>query len=387
MLRTLSRTRSQPLPKRNSHHQPFLLVTAIDFLPCRQESGHTTPCIPAEILDKIVEFALTTSALESMVDPFSSITSFSLVSSTFRQISLRRYLRDVVVRSREHWDWLYQLMMGYDTRTTGKGRFIGIRSFSSNSSFLSFHPSRLAAFTNLQTLNLNLENEGLHTQHILTTTIFKHLLASNSNCSSSLVKLVLNAVPRIDNSLLSLIALSFPLVSILHITSTDRVDSYDWVGNELCWCCIDDVLDCSFHSAVPEMFPTAEEMATRFGVALRPLTRLQHLLLGVYLSDEGLRWKHILNCLQANAPPHQALEDCISCRELYGREVRRREEVASDIIASEIPSLKTISWHSYFNNMFSRCPSGIREEGGREYVRSVDFDVLEDREATRRDMI
>jgi len=66
----------------------------------RQTVSNVQPRFPSEILDRIVQLAIGSCRL------FSSIASFTLASSHFRQITLRRFFRTLSVRSSAHWSSL-----------------------------------------------------------------------------------------------------------------------------------------------------------------------------------------------------------------------------------------------------------------------------------------
>jgi len=64
----------------------------------------TSPRLPPEILDRIVLFAIGYSRL------FSSIASFSLASSNFRQIAFRRFFQRLSIETNAHWSSLFPFL-------------------------------------------------------------------------------------------------------------------------------------------------------------------------------------------------------------------------------------------------------------------------------------
>jgi hypothetical protein len=72
------------------------------------------PAIPpmaTELLDRIVAFMLSATSSTRVPRPnFSFIASFSLVSSRFRQIALRRYFSELQLWSVSHWTRLWHLL-------------------------------------------------------------------------------------------------------------------------------------------------------------------------------------------------------------------------------------------------------------------------------------
>ncbi|KAJ8095075.1 hypothetical protein AAF712_006922 [Marasmius tenuissimus] len=368
MLRTLSRTRSQTqtAPRRsNSRRPPSILVTAVDSPTYRRKQSSLT--LPTEIVDRIIELAL--AAVAQGNDLFSSISSFSVASVHFRRIFMRRFLERVDLRSKKHWNWIFKLARRHGIRNGGDCGLVEIKSLVADSGTVITESSNLSDLVNLRKLNLSFEEEGPSTQHTCVTVIFKNL-----HCASSLQELNLTFLPRIDITLLRLISDSFPLLSNLHLSATDRVDNYNMI--DICWCCFEELLSCSYHAPIPYMFSTPEGLATAFGQALQKLKNLECLHLGVYLSDEELWWNHI-PCCKSGQPVSP--EKCNKCQDLYSLTTRTREDAASTVLVSVLPSLRQVSWSSYFNVKSKREGQFIGDSDGRVY-----FDVQQDGRVLRR---
>ena len=192
-----------------------------------------------------------------------------------------------------------------------------------------------------------------------------------------------------------------------------------------CWACFEDSSSAVVHSPVPNHFPTVASLTVRssaryplivetllqseFTKALKPLTKLTHLHLGIFLSDEDMLENHIdhydspgaysrvlrtaltqnrnlahtgTTLSQSESPSNVHLEH-VSYREdeddpddsktaaittfdevppfphgpelcpicsitVSAPDVRTRELEASLVLAQKLKSLKTISWSSFF---------------------------------------
>jgi hypothetical protein len=89
-----------------------------------------SPCVPIELIDNILKFALMPSATDFTTPQFRSIASVALASTTFRQVALRRYFRDITPETKAHWASLLRMLSAQDEREVAKGRkgaFIWVR--------------------------------------------------------------------------------------------------------------------------------------------------------------------------------------------------------------------------------------------------------------------
>ena len=94
-----------------------------------------------------------------------------------------------------------------------------------------------------------------------------------------------------------------------------------------------------------------------FGNALAPLRKLEHLFLGVFLSDSDVLGCHLDRCASVvissprtgsySSPPFNP-NQCVICLAEHSITVRERERLASDLFGAMLPSLKTIGWSTYF---------------------------------------
>ena len=81
-----------------------------------------------------------------------------------------------------------------------------------------------------------------------------------------------------------------------------------------------------------------------FGQSLAPLNKLNRLFLGIFLSDTRVLDDHI------DHAENGTVENVFYCNrcEIYEKETRRRELVASLIMARHLESLKRIGWNTCF---------------------------------------
>lgn len=80
---------------------------------------------------------------------------------------------------------------------------------------------------------------------------------------------------------------------------------------------------------------------------------MQHLHLGIYLSDLDLFYYHVLHSQMEPIKPAKrvwphAPNECSHCRDTFSEEVRTTELYASAAIARFLPSIKTVTWSSFF---------------------------------------
>ncbi|KAG6840722.1 hypothetical protein C0991_004808 [Blastosporella zonata] len=89
-------------------------------------------------------------------------------------------------------------------------------------------------------------------------------------------------------------------------------------------------------------------MANAFGSALKSLDYLEHLHLGVFLSDDPLISSHVSHVMEEELSPYtlQNWGDCQRCFDGIAGEIRRRELEASLLVAQKLKSLRTIGWSS-----------------------------------------
>ncbi|KAF8880193.1 hypothetical protein BD779DRAFT_1676064 [Infundibulicybe gibba] len=189
----------------------------------------------------------------------------------------------------------------------------------------------------LRSLDVQFAQEGLSTQHARLTLLVKNIIATN------LTSLTLSSLPRIDIPLLRLIVKSFPRLVNLHLSCTERLDF------NCCWVCFEDSLGCTIHSPVPDSYANPEDLGEAFANALKPLTWLTHLHLGIFLSHEQLMYAHIDHSLQTERSLHHesAEPECQLC-DAVAAGVRVQELAVSLVLAQKLKAVKSIGWSSFF---------------------------------------
>ncbi|KZT09842.1 uncharacterized protein LAESUDRAFT_694303 [Laetiporus sulphureus 93-53] len=282
----------------------------------------TRKCIlPIEVLEELVAFRFATN------HAFSSIANLSLVSRQFRQLVLKRFFAKFHAKSAAHWTRCCQI----------PGVFNWVRTLHCFSGTLSVQPSLLGCFKRLQIIELDFSSDGLATQSDRISFIFSHL-------TSNITELRLKCLPRIDHHLLALIASRFTALEMLDLTCADRLDE------ACCWLCYEESSSCSDHSPVPDCHSSVEDLSVAFATALKPLKRLEHLFIGIFLSDLDLLYEHLSHWHEFNVEfvGTYGPDSCPACLERHSSSVRQKELIASVSIARTLPFLKTISWNTFF---------------------------------------
>ncbi|OSD04842.1 hypothetical protein PYCCODRAFT_1450858 [Trametes coccinea BRFM310] len=285
-------------------------------------------CLPIELVDSIVHWLLATGR------SFSSISAFSLVSHRYRQIALRRYYGILHVQSVRHWFRMCHI----------KGMSDWVRSLGASTTVFRHKVDFLAHFTSLKTLELDFSDDGLSTQTSRATLLFR-------NMTAQLKTLKLTHLPCIDLALLSLISTRFPTLVTLELSCTERLDE------RCCWHCLEESSTCCVHSPIPEAYATTDILIVKVCKALRPLEKLETLLLGIFLSDADVLVRHLERCAAIiipsprtgyySAPPFGP-DKCAICHAEHGPAVRERERLASDMLRQLLPSVKAVEFSSWF---------------------------------------
>ncbi|KAI1793502.1 hypothetical protein LXA43DRAFT_942349 [Ganoderma leucocontextum] len=286
--------------------------------------------LPGEILDYVVAYLL------SDTHAFSDIAAFSLVSYGFRQVAFRRYFVTFEVRSAAHWDNVCKI----------PGVPSCARQLKVPTSCVQSPLDTLSKFISLLSLEVDFSSDGLFTQRTRCLFIFKNLTAD-------LTMLKLTFLPRVDTALISLVASHFPSLTTLELSSVERLDE------QCCWLCFQESSSCIVYSPIPDIFPSVDHLARSFGKALQPLKRLEHIFLGIFLSDADVLICHFDRCAPAivlasprtgfYSPPPFGPDQCVICVTEHAAAVRERERLASGLVGKALPSLKTIGWSSFFS--------------------------------------
>ncbi|KAH7910308.1 hypothetical protein BJ138DRAFT_1192525 [Hygrophoropsis aurantiaca] len=308
--------------------------------------------LPIELIDYIFSLYFGTNP------SFFAIKPFSLASSQFRHIALRTFFSSLQVTSSR-----------------------GIKAW------VKIHALMLSNKTSLE----NVE-DGRSTQKNRVNGIFSGI-DGKTWFPRQLTSLTLTALWRIDVPLLTTIAVATPFLKTLHLSCSEHLDI------SCCWLCFEESSSVVVHSPIPNHFANVSCLTNEFGKALKPLTCLSDLHLGIFLSDDDILDAHLddysegprtleLNLMRAvhqvtrsssitsvlsqmeDGPSNGILgsdtkgnlrhlcERCSSapdfntCRVcdlvVLAPEVRTRELEASLNLARRLRSLHTIGWSSLF---------------------------------------
>lgn len=108
--------------------KPVSLKSLLCCAPAEPAHPISSPRIPPELVDYIVELALSP-YIEARVSDLSAIAPLTLASFDFRQISLRRFYRELFPLTNPHWSALFQLLLAQDG-TARPGQYARRGAFS-----------------------------------------------------------------------------------------------------------------------------------------------------------------------------------------------------------------------------------------------------------------
>ncbi|KAI0075328.1 hypothetical protein K474DRAFT_1762582 [Panus rudis PR-1116 ss-1] len=299
---------------------------------------------PVEMFETIV------AAVLEDEDEFTAIANFSLASKAFREIALRRYFTRLYAHTKPAWINMCRI----------PGVYTWVREIDGLSIALCTAPANLLSFTYLRSLQIDLSPEGLNTQHTCLARLFNCLPPSASH---SLTFLKLTYLPCVNVHLLKQIAKLFPELKTLELSCAERLI------DDCCWECYEETSSGTIHSPIPDVYFEIDDLAYTFGAALKPLTKLEHLFLGIFLSELDIFHYHISNCglrampivpsndIEATADDLEdndmalwpyAPDECKHCQDSFGEDLRVTELFASASIARFFPNLTTVAWATFF---------------------------------------
>ncbi|EIM86470.1 uncharacterized protein STEHIDRAFT_156777 [Stereum hirsutum FP-91666 SS1] len=245
--------------------------------------------LPVELLEIIVEELLdlkgrkrtTRRGLNGRDGTFAPIASFSLVSRQLRQVAFRVYFREVKITSIKDLNRISAIpAWSLYARTLTTTTII----------LLSTSQSRVP-LRSLRLKHLSLSFNA--------TTIIKLRTATYSLVplfSASFTSLSLTHLPSIRRSLLSTIAGSCPELESLELSVVERLD------DTCCIDCLEESACCIVHSALGDRTSegSVEDLAVSYATALKPLTHLRHLSLGIFLSPDSVLFTHLTRHLPSS---------------------------------------------------------------------------------------
>ncbi|KAI0048735.1 hypothetical protein FA95DRAFT_1654324, partial [Auriscalpium vulgare] len=306
--------------------------------------------IPVDILVLVVGDVLAGNRRE-----FQSIRSFSLASRLFRHIALKLYFTKLRLT------WMVKAGRVFNIPDSAGW----VRYLASDMHIMTSQALSGCNFTALTKLEINCVNEhkgSAMPQMSLLAPVLPPLLTE--------LKLV--SLPCISRLMLQKISDRCRELAELELSVAERID----VG--CCWLCFEESQSCSTHSPVPGVYDSAEDLASDFGDALRPLTRLRRLSLGIFLSEEGVLSKHTVDHSSrweayrffGRAKPDYSLPlhdlddcehdetvtsssvftpaECVKCSDEHSRRVRMSELNAAIKLAQRLKGLESVRWTSWW---------------------------------------
>ncbi|OAX38879.1 hypothetical protein K503DRAFT_740478 [Rhizopogon vinicolor AM-OR11-026] len=248
-------TFTSPAPEQHAESQPKQLPPSTD----QREITHTkVPQLPIEVVDYIASFLF--DSCPSASGCFFHIHSFSLVCSQFRHIALRHYFSSIRVVSARQLASYTDIHFSLTSRNTSRHSHLMI-TFSSD--------GRKSQATRLQRI---FSPPAIHL---------------SSWFPSCLTSLTLTKLWRIDVPLLKTLASAFASVKILHLSCSEQLDV------SCCWPCFEESSTAVVHSPIPNYFSDITKLTDHFADALKSLTQLADLHLGIFLSDEEMVERHL----------------------------------------------------------------------------------------------
>ncbi|KAF8449364.1 hypothetical protein L210DRAFT_3703595 [Boletus edulis BED1] len=194
--------------------------------------------LPLELIEYIIKL------FHRRYRSFRALRPLSETNSQFRTIALRTYMTSLSIQSAKQLTSLLKVHMSMPSRT-----------------------------------------EGGPTQKIRSTQIFITPLMNSP--MTHLTSLTLTHLWYIDVLLLSMVSGAFPGLRSLHLSCSEHLDL------SCCWGCFEESSSAVVHSPIPNHFRTVASLTSAFGKALKPLTKLIDLHLGIFLSDEEILEDHI----------------------------------------------------------------------------------------------
>ncbi|KAG8215050.1 hypothetical protein J3R82DRAFT_8459 [Butyriboletus roseoflavus] len=353
--------------------------------------------LPLELIEYIIKL------FHQRYRSFRALRALSEASSQFRVIALRRYMTSLNIYSAKQLTSLSKMHICMLSRnpTWDCVGLHWVKHLTAQSGDLAKAPWRPSLMGSLRTLHISFGAEVRSTQKIRSKQIF--VIPLTNSPMIHLTSLTLTELWRIDVLLLSMLSGAFPGLMSLHLSCSEHLDV------SCCWTCFEDSSLAVVHSPIPNHFPTVASLTSAFAKALKQLTKLTDLHLGIFLSDEEMLNNHIdhydsprvysrilrttfgqdrdltragLVLSQSESPSTASLghvsftedeedvdnskaaasmtfdevppfphgpELCPICSIVVSApDVRTRELEASLALAQKLKSLKTISWSSFF---------------------------------------
>ncbi|KAI5895128.1 uncharacterized protein SCHCODRAFT_02224258 [Schizophyllum commune H4-8] len=310
--------------------------------------------IPLEIVEYIIQIIVAKYPIGSLGAP-RNLRSLSLTCHSIRHLVLRAYLRDLAILTQWQWEGMLRLSSSIKARYSvyyQDGGLCWTKTLTIPSTCIALlNAHALSSLARLLQLTVDFTDEGLSTQHTRLKLIASNLASRSLTAThDQLTALTLTSMPRIDTSMLHLISRCFPLLVDLYISCTERLED--------AWWCFEDSAGCTIHSPIPYVYADETHLATAFSHALKPLTNLSYLHLGIYLSDEDLLNAHSdeYHLSTGDEDPYGAVSGIAVCPYClrYAERVRQREIRSSMLFAQNLKALRCVGWSSLFDNSIAR---------------------------------
>ncbi|KAI5124269.1 hypothetical protein M0805_005118 [Coniferiporia weirii] len=284
---------------------------------------YTNCLLPAELLEIIVSYAYKPEC------SFSSVSGFASASYAFRQVALRCVCTHLNIHCPKRWS---------SGMPNIKDLAKWVRTLCGAAQALAVPEAvKLRSFHLLRTVRVNFLTETIANHR---RTIFPLLDA----LPAGLTDLSFTDLPDISVRMLCAIADKFLLLRSLELSCIDRLDP------SCCWSCFDESASCVWHSPIPDVFTSVQDMTIKLRRILSPLTNLEHLQLGFFLSPEDLFYEHLEHAQEFVESEERPFgpEWCLLCFERHAANVRLAELQASLAFAQTLRALRTLTLGSFF---------------------------------------
>ncbi|KLO19095.1 hypothetical protein SCHPADRAFT_865708 [Schizopora paradoxa] len=294
--------------------------------------------LPTELLDIVICDLLQTDYR------FEVISGFASSCRAFRWIALRCFFMHLRVSLSERWRQIPHLT--YMVKSV---------NLLATAEAITNPPVSLLSFHALHYVQVTFFRYSVIMQHQTIHAIIKSL-------PTTLAALVFEDLADIELGALAAIGARFPSLTRLELSCVERLD------DSCCWSCFEESSSAVWHSPIPDIFSNTSNLTACICAALKPLTELQHLFLGFFLSPEYLLQEHFSHAPEFDEEGGVVLpfgpEWCTCCFENFATQVRADELQVSLSLAQHFKSLTSVGWGSFFSSKSSE----IQERKTKIYV-------------------
>lgn len=214
--------------------------------------GWQRKTLPLELVEQIFDFFF----LENKA--FEDIRPFSMASTQFRTVALRRYMSTLRIYSKGQ--LVSYTLMHYSIASRGSPHaYSGFDSITTLTRHLVACSSALMTsrwqphlFRDLRSMHISLAEDGSRIQgSILNRILSKPTLPV---MASRLTSLKMTGLWRIDVDLLSTVAKTFPGLTDLHLSCSENLDT------SCCWLCYEESSMAVIHSPIPDHYANVKTL-------------------------------------------------------------------------------------------------------------------------------